>query len=365
MRLAIIQDTLRSGGTEQQALAIAHGLALEGVETHLIVFKSGGALEEKIDERSVRLHALPQGPLRVDWFAPGLHRLLESLQVDVALPMGRMANCHAGLLLGKRHRSYRVVATFRTGRRIPWLYRKALQRADAIVANSHEALRRLATDFSIDRPEASHVIHNGCVRDFETVIPSFAPTDRGQRASPPNAFHLVSVSMFRAQKRQDRLIRICAQLPETIDWRLTLAGEGPNRPSCQALAHGLGVAQRVSFPGLLKDPRSLYSSADVAVHASERESLPNFLVEAQMAGLPVVAYDVNGVSETFRDQSSGFLIPHGDEPAFLDALQTLFQETDLRLRMSESARDNARRLFSLESQTNAYFRLCESLLTDA
>ncbi len=274
--------------------------------------------------------------------------------------MGRMANCHAGLL-AKEKRDYKLFATFRTGRSIPYLYRRALNDADHIVANSQEALRRINAEYSIHRLDTSTVIYNGCIRDFETHIPTVG-SDLVSRS--PTPIHLASISMFRPQKKQIRLIQICSKLPSSLNWKLTLAGEGPTRNACQAEAQRLGLTDRIHFPGLLKDPRSLYFDADIAVHTSDQESLPNFLVEAQMSGLPVIAYDVNGVGETFLDQESGILISHRDEVAFLAALQKLATDQPLRLQMGDAARTYAHKNFSLKSQTTAYARLFNSLQLD-
>ncbi len=299
--------------------------------------------------------------IKTDWFAPGLKSLLAQIAPDAVLPMGRMANCHAGLLASNQDRPYNLLATFRTGRSIPYLYRRALKRCDHIVANSHEALRRIADDYRIHRPDTSTVIYNGCIRDFETVIPNVGACLSRDSQQKDSRLHFVSVSMFRPQKKQIRLIRICAQLPETLDWKLTLAGEGPTRAACQAEAERLGLSDRIHFPGLLKDPRSLYADADIALHTSDQESLPNFLVEAQMSGLPVIAYDVNGVGETFQHNESGYLIPHRDKTAFLVALEKLASTPALRLQFGDAARSFARTKFSLKSQTAAYIRLLNSL----
>ncbi len=356
MRLALLQDHLRSGGTERQTIAIAQALAARDHQVDLVVFRSGGGLEKTLaPERAFRLHQLRQGPLKTDWFAPGLRRKLARLRPDIVLPMGRMANCHAGLLSRDPRRPYRLVATLRTGRSLPWLYRRALRHADHIVANSREALQRIVTQNRIHRPDTSTVIYNGCLREF--------PTPESNAQNPrPNKLHLLSVSMFRPQKRQIRLLRICAKLPVDIDWSLTLAGDGPTLASCRKEAAALGIESRVHFPGLLADPRPLYAEGDIAVHTSEKESLPNFLVEAQMAGLPVVAYQAGGVDETFRNESSGYLVRQGNESTFLDRLVKLAQSPSLRLQMSQAARDHARRNFTLQAQTNAYENLFNRLI---
>lgn len=355
MRVALIQDYLRSGGTENQTLHIARGLAEAGINSHVIVFRSDGFLEAKAEKSPFKLHHLRQGPLKTDWFAPGLAKLLEEIDPQVAIAMGRMANCHAGWL-ATRKRDYRLVATCRTGKTLPWLYRRALRLADRIVVNSREAARRLKEKYEIDRPDETEIIYNGCIRDFNTTIPSLRPPAKGKRP-----VRIASISMFRPEKRQIDLLRICSLLRHDLDWRLTLAGDGPEQTSCLREAERLGIANRVEFPGLLSDPRPLYEESDLAAHCSQRESLPNFLVEAQMAGLPVVAYQTGGVAETFLDNRSGFLIEAGDEHSFLDRLERLIESPDLRLQMSQAARDYAMKNFSPQAQLGRYLQLLEKL----
>ncbi len=348
MRILLLQDYLRNGGTEQQTLAIAGGLAAANVETHVVVFRRGGTLDSQAENQAYQLHYLKQGPLKTDWFAPSLRKFLAQIKPDVLIPMGRMANCHAGLL--PRKRPYKLVASLRTGKTIPYLYRRALRRADRLVANSQNALSRLKSQYGIHTPDTSNVIYNGCIRDFQKATPNSNTTT-----------HLCSVSMFRTQKRQIRLIRICSKLPSDIDWKLTLAGTGPTRKACQAETIRLGLTERITFPGFLADPRDLYQSADIALHVSKQESLPNFLIEAQMAGLPVIAYDVNGVSETFIHEQSGYLVPYQNESQFLDKLISLIRNPDRKRAFSKAALNHAQFNFSLQKQTAAYKALLKSL----
>ncbi len=354
MRVAFIQDHLRSGGTENQTIHIADGLARNGFETHVIVFREGGALDGLAESKAFKLSYLNQGFLRTDWFAPGLKKKLEDIAPDVVVAMGRMGNCHAGLLCNSE-RSYTLVATFRTGRSIPFLNRKALKEANYLVANSHEALQRLEKQYQIKRDEAT-VIYNGCIRNFSTEIPSFREEPIEDRS-----IQLASISMFRPQKMQIRLLRICSKLNCANPWRIVLAGNGPEIEKCKREADRLGISDRVEFPGLLQDPKALYFESDIAVHASRAESLPNFLVEAQTAGLPVVAYDVGGVGECFVDGESGYLIEHEDEARFVERLEFLIDSKTMRLQMSEAAREYASEKFTPQAQLNAYIKLLRKL----
>ncbi|HAT60885.1 MAG TPA: hypothetical protein DCS60_08965, partial [Opitutae bacterium] len=282
-----------------------------------------------------------------------LDSLLKSLKAEAIIPMGRMANCHAGLFSNQK-RPYKVIATFRTGKSIPFLQRRALRLADGLIANSHDAIERIKRTYGIENPKSS-VIYNGCIRDT-TSLQSVAPRSVGKPV------RLINASMFRPEKKQVRLLRICSQLPAQIDWHLTLAGDGPQRDSCIQEADRLGLRNRIEFPGLLPNPTDLYQSSHIAIHASSKESLPNFLVEAQSFGLPVVAYNVDGVGETFENGKSGFLIDHGKESQFVEKLQLLIESEDLRQLMSQAAREYAHRHFSPEAQISAYIDLLKQLI---
>ncbi len=382
MRVVFLQDHLRNGGTENQTIHLADQLAKSGLESHLIVFRKGGVLDEKAKATSTSIHFLNQGLLKTDWFAPKLHKTIESLDPQIVIAMGRMANCHAGRL-ATRSRTYKIISTFRTGKPVPALYRRALQYCDHVVANSHEAVRRIENAYGLYRPESTTVIYNGCIRESSSPSSSSSSLSSSSSASRtemeketqtasslnlhPSSLshetvHLVSASLFRQEKKQINLLRLCSRLDTKRPWHLTLAGDGPELERCKAEAQRIGLADKTSFLGLLPDPNTLYEKSHIAIHASDSESLPNFLVEAQMAGLPIVAYDTGGVAETFVDHQSGFLIPHGNSDAFVEKLKQLIDTDSLRRQMSDAARDYALSNFTSETQTKAYLDLIDKLL---
>jgi glycosyltransferase involved in cell wall biosynthesis len=163
--------------------------------------------------------------------------------------------------------------------------------------------------------------------------------------------------MFRPEKNQRALIELAARLPRETDWQLWLVGEGETRPACTALAHQLGLADRVKFLGFQADPAPLYRAADIAVLASQSESLPNFLIEAQAHGLPVVADDIGGVRECFRPGETGWAVPPGDADAFLAALTPLLADPAQRASAGLAAQTFAREAFSPARQLLRYLEL--------
>ena len=98
----------------------------------------------------------------------------------------------------------------------------------------------------------------------------------------------------------------------------------------------------------------MYQGADIAVLYSSEESLPNFLVEAQAAGLPVVALDCAGVDETFIDGKTGCLVDLDKGDEFLGALSKVTEDEPVRARMSLEAQVWAQEQFCPSARLNDY-----------
>lgn len=351
MKIVVLQDRLRAGGTERQAVFLARAFAAEGHTTTFVTLRPGGALAPDLAVAGVRHVALQPFDTGLDWFAPGLCAKIRRESPDIVLCMGRMANCHAGHLQ-RTLRHVTVVATVRTGKHLPHFYRDALRTVRGIITNSEFARRTLVEPARPVAPVA--VIPNAL------LVPCAASTEPTVPAAPP--YRILCVAMFRKEKNHFELVEICSRLQRTPAWHLDLVGEGSERAACEARVRELGIGDRVSFHGWTRDPTPFYRSAAVAVLASRRESLPNFLVEAQSAGLPVVAYDVGGCGECFADGSSGLLIAPGDEAAFRAALSSLLSNPARRTAMARTARDRAADLFDPGRSVRAHIEFFHSLL---
>ena len=121
------------------------------------------------------------------------------------------------------------------------------------------------------------------------------------------------------------------------------------------------MADRVHFFGHQDDPFPYYAGADVAVSASLEDSLPNFLIEAQSMGLPVVATDYRGVSECFEPNKTGYLIPTGQNEEFHMALERLLQETPMREKMGKMAVELAKERFCSQKQSRRILEILKKI----
>lgn len=366
-RLLLLQDHLRSGGTERQTILLARAFRARGHEVEVLTFRPGGALAPTL--APVPHRCIQPFDTGLNFFAPGLARAVRRFDPGVVLLMGRMAHALGGGLATRLPRA-RVVATLRTGKPLPALYRRTLRGAAHVVANSAESAARLVGPLGLPAARVS-VIHNALVfpsppASGEAAAGPLRAATRAELDAPPGAVVLLCVAMFRPEKNQRALLEAAARLPgppHAPDWRLWLVGEGPARAGCEALATRLGLGARVRFLGFRDDPRPLYAAADLAVLASRAESLSNFLVEAQSHRLPVVAARATGVGECFLPGVSGTLVEPDDPEAFARALGPWLAEPARRAAAGAAGAAHAREAFAPAARADDYLGLFERLLT--
>ena len=357
MKILIVQDFLRSGGTERQSIFLANAFAAAGHPVTLLTFRPGGALSDSVAPAVGRLTLQPFD-LGLDWYAPNLVAAARRQAPHLILCMGRMANCHAWRL-GK---VAPVVATMRTGKSLPWLFRHSLRTSTHIVANSRDARDTLIGRLHLGSNRIS-VIYNSLVFPATHSTTTVArDVLRAQHGAGPTTKVLLCVAMFRPEKNQRELSEIAANLPECLDWQLWLAGDGPARADCEKLVAQKNLGTRVKFPGFQRDPTPLYRAADLAVHASSSEALSNFLIEGQAHGLLAVAFEAQGIRECFVPGRTGWTIPRGDRSAFRATLSRRISEPQTAHdERAADARAFARTTFDPTRQFAAYLELFQRL----
>lgn len=140
--------------------------------------------------------------------------------------------------------------------------------------------------------------------------------------------------------------------------RLTVAGDGPQGGELRALAAELGILDRVNFAGWCGPERlkELLAQTHVFLHPSEhtpggdREGVPNSLLEAMAAGLPVVATTHGGIPEAVTDGVDGVLVPERDPAALGAAVLRLLGQPELMKTLADKARINTRVKFGASEQ---------------
>jgi glycosyltransferase involved in cell wall biosynthesis len=152
------------------------------------------------------------------------------------------------------------------------------------------------------------------------------------------------------QKGCDLLLRAVAPL----DCRVLLIGDGPERTSLETLATELGMSDRLTITGWESEPRNLLSMLDVYVLPSRHEGFPLAIVEAMLAGLPVVATDVGSIAEAVIPGLTGCLVPPGDPDALRSSIQLMLGDEDQRMSFGNRGRERALERFSSRAMADAY-----------
>lgn len=148
---------------------------------------------------------------------------------------------------------------------------------------------------------------------------------------------VLGVGRFTKEKGFDLLIEafFAAKIP---DWTLWLVGDGPERKSLESLASRLGIKERIVFWGRKENIGWFYENCGVFVLPSRHEGFPNSLLEAMMAGLPVIASDCDsGPSEVIKNSINGFLVKSDSVEALSEALIRLTGDPELRKQVSTRA----------------------------
>ncbi len=120
--------------------------------------------------------------------------------------------------------------------------------------------------------------------------------------------------------------------------RLTIAGEGPERSALEQQVRDLGIESQVTFTGRL-DPEkmaSLYMSADIMLNTSRVDNMPNALLEAMSAGVPIVSTDAGGIPDMVENDQTALLRPIGDWQGIADAALILLTQDNVYQRLSEN-----------------------------
>ena len=150
-----------------------------------------------------------------------------------------------------------------------------------------------------------------------------------------------TVAALRAEKNIARLLRAFATLPSG---RLVIVGDGPERPTLEALAAALGVSERVWFAGHHQDTAAFYAQFDIFALSSDTEQMPLSVIEAMASGLPVVSTDVGDVRLMLAEENVAEVTAL-DEGALAAALGGLLADPDRRRRIGLGNLARARRDF--------------------
>ncbi|MDB5309379.1 MAG: family glycosyltransferase [Gemmataceae bacterium] len=174
---------------------------------------------------------------------------------------------------------------------------------------------------------------------------------------PPDAPVIGTVGRLDEIKQQDLLLRAFANLRAPAPPpHLLLVGDGPLRGPLRRTAEDLGIGDRVHFAGYQAETTPYLHTMQLFALTSRSEGMPQSLLEACVAGIPVVAARVGGIPEVIEHGHSGLLFPSGDEAALVAALEALLASPDSGRRLAGRAQARVESAFHIGRMAGEYHR---------
>ncbi len=213
----------------------------------------------------------------------------------------------------------------------------------------HSIIMRLGDRVvAVSRAERDHLIARGYKPERLDVVwnaPNNSPREAFMRNShdvPLGNPCIITVSALHRRKGVFDLIDACAMLFEDFpEWKLYIAGEGPDRDVLEAQAAARGLADRVIFLGFIAEPKKLYQQSDIFVLASYADPGSLSIGEARAAGCAIVATAVGGTSEMLEHGAAGRLVSPGNPAQLAAELRTLMQDAAQRAALGDAALNGA------------------------
>jgi glycosyltransferase involved in cell wall biosynthesis len=201
------------------------------------------------------------------------------------------------------------------------------------------------------------VIHNGVNLDY--FRPATEPLPGGKQI-------VLCIARLVPEKDHETLMAafslVAARHPEAELW---LVGDGPRRQAIRRLAQRLTPPLRLRLLPGQADLAPLLRQGSLLVLSSVEEGLPNVVLEAMAAGLPVVATDVGGLSEVVQPGETGWLVPPQNVPALADAVSHILAHDEVRRAFGQAGRKRVEQRFSLAAMVQQHEDMFLRLLDGA
>jgi glycosyltransferase involved in cell wall biosynthesis len=362
-RILQIIPTFDRSGAEKQLALLAAGLPRDEFDVHVCALTRLGPLAADVEAAGIPVTLIGKAG-KLDPFAfLRLKRHIAELKPDLvhtwlfaANSYGRAAALAAGvprLVAGER-----CVDPWKVWHELA-IDRWLAKRTDRIVVNSSGV-----RDF---------YVHHGLPTEKFTVIPNGIgplPASEVSRAEllaelglPADARLIGAVGRLWPQKRLKDLIW-AADLLKVVrdDVHLLIIGEGPQRRRLERYRDQVRIEDKVHFLGHRGDVPRLLPHFDVLWLGSEYEGLPNVIMEAMAAGVPVVATDISGNRDLVVPGETGYLVPVGGRAAFAKETNRILDDDALAGRLGEAGRQRVLSEFTVEKMIERHVDLYRELL---
>jgi glycosyltransferase involved in cell wall biosynthesis len=367
MRVAILIDSLKVGGAQKLVSAYAANAAEHDLVPIIITLREDNApfIVDAIHSTGIKLIHLPQASL----FSAGRFRKLVGLLRQERVDLVQTHLTYANILgtLAAHSAGIPVIATLHSiAVRKGWKA-KLLRAIENFVLQKY-ATRILAVGRVVaDANQGSFgkrkvdVIQNGIPK------PKFPPLNERDRlrreiAGDGSSSIVITVGRFtRAKGYEDMVEAIRLLQQKASSPKLVMVGSGTTVDTIKNQIDDLDLNQSIILTGEREDVPSLLALSDVYASSSHREGLPLAVLEAMMAGLPVVATSVGDIPNVVTEETGVVVPPHRPE-LLAEALEDLLKNPKKREAMGQAAYRRAMNEYSVDAWMKKHLALYREVL---
>jgi glycosyltransferase involved in cell wall biosynthesis len=352
--ILIFCKTFLKGGAEKQALTLTKLLTERKIKTILIIW-SGKKIDpfylEFIKNNSIRFIGLKGNPVKktIRFF-----EIIKEEKITIILSYLTFANTFAGITRLFNKKLFTIGGI--RAEKLPFLKfisEKIVHNYlnDATVYNNYSAKNKfIKKGFN---PEKIHVIHNSIL---------VSPIQK--RNKNKNEIIIISVHRFVSQKDIPTALHCIRMLmdktrKEKIKYRMV--GYGPLESEVRLIIAQLDMIEDVDIIINPQNIPELLNSSDIYFSSSLWEGISNSIMEAMVAGLPIVATDVGDNTYLIKDNFNGFIVPKKDISLMVEKLEYLISSEKIRTQFGTNSYSLIRNEFSEEKLLDNYLQFFDEM----
>lgn len=261
------------------------------------------------------------------------------------------------------HKSIKIVlreSNNRVAREYSWIERKYIRfmygkLANCTIALSNGVKRNMVENFGINEKNISVIYNPIDIQNIEQQM------EQKEQILEGSGMKIINIGRLIPQKDQKCLIKAIGIVKDQINCKLYILGKGELEGELKALVHSLWLDGYVEFMGFQSNPYGILSQGDMFVLSSGWEGFGHVIVEAMVAGVPVVSTDCDyGPGEIVTDGYNGVLSPVGDEKELAKHILELAKDKEKMKQFCVRGKERAKD-FSIEKIVTQYETIFERL----
>ena len=360
MNIMQVLPQMELGGVETGTLDLSRELVKLGHK--VVVVSAGGKLVDELRQAGVIHYKLPvhkKSPFSMLRMVGPLSQIIEKEGIDIVHARSRVPAWPAFFAARKTRK---VFITTCHGYYSMSPFSAVMGWGKRVIVLSNAIGRHMIEDFGVPHERIRLIPRSVDLARFTFIPP-------GQKRK--DTFNVGIIGRITPLKGHRIFIQAMAKVAQVVpQLKIWIVGDAPAskqdyKEELKILAKRLGLANLVEFLGVQRNIPEILNHLDLLVLATTtQEAFGRVIIEAQAAGVPVVATRVGGVVDIIDDGINGLLVPAGDAEVMAKAVIRIFQDLSFSERLAENALERIKENYTLERMVRATLQVYEEALRD-